>query len=240
MIKRHLATTLQSVARQTTPNWDCVVVANRGAELPNLPVQCRAVWVDLPYTPMPADATREDLDEAVRLDKGLRLLAGLRDLDTPGHVMLTDSDDWVSPRLATLVCDNSTANGWFFDKGYLYSGGPLAYLYPSDFYMFCGTSHVVRSDLLLPGDDGAEPDIEAVKTRLGSHVSIKRLLDEEGTPLRPLPFVGAVYRMGHATSDSRSGALLDHLFQGRNSSKTALGRISRLRLARLLGFGLPG
>ncbi len=155
--------------------------------------------------------------------------------------MMTDNDDWVSPHLAKFVKENPTANGWFFDQGYLYAGGALAYLHPREFFLLCGTSHIIRADLLLKEAGVDDYDLRTIKDRLGSHVRIKRILDQEGTPLAPLPFVGTTYRVGHVTSDSQSRALLGHLFPLRQSLKhplETLRRIGRLRLADQIGFDL--
>ena len=240
LIKRNLSSTLSSIGRQTFYSYRVVVVANYGAELPPIPPRCEVAWVDLSAPRSPdKGASREAFNEVVRADKGRRLLAGIQHLRPGGHIMMTDGDDWVSPHLAKLVAENPTANGWFFDRGYLYSGGALAYLHPSEFFLLCGTSHIIRADLLLESSGFEIYDLRTIKDRLGSHVRIKRILDQEGTPLAPLPFVGTTYRVGHATSDSQSRALLSHLFPMRQSVRhplETLRRIGRLRLADRTGF----
>jgi hypothetical protein len=49
---------------------------------------------------------------------------------------------------------------------------------------------------------------EYIKTMLGSHVKIGKILAEKGIPLASLPFRGAVYRIGHAGAHSMSPTLI--------------------------------
>ena len=44
-----------------------------------------------------------------------------------------------------------------------------------------------------------------VKDMLGSHRRIRDILKSKGVPLQPLPFRGAVYRVGNAGSHSGTG-----------------------------------
>jgi len=242
-LKRHLAATLASVAAQTAPNWRCVVVANHGADLPTMPAKCEVVWVELPFERLlDPNVDLEGFRNGIRKDKGLRLLAGIQHLRPTGHVMQVDGDDWISPKLAELVSIHPAANGWYFDQAYVYAGGAILYKYPRDFFLFCGTSHIIRADLLLPqGVSEDEVDLQTVMTRLGSHVFIKRYLDEEDTPLSPLPFRGAGYRVGHGNSVTQSSALFDHLFRlpdALRHPRETLRRLGRLGLARKADFKL--
>lgn len=211
-IRELIAATLRSVAAQAGGTWRIVVVANRGAALPELPRGAELQEVDFEPVMLPRRHADPDLFYSlVRLDKGRRVLAGLLHARPSGHVMVVDYDDFVSNRLAGFVAAHAGANGWFLGSGYLHSGGAEALLLEHNFHRHCGTSHVIRADLLgLPASFEAADD-EQVRRWLGAHVFIQRDLLERGSPLAPLPFPGAVYRIGHPHATSRSPTLAGHI-----------------------------
>lgn len=209
MAKHHLGLTLASIAAQTGGRWECRVVANAGADLPPLPANCSLRSVDFPLPVLPdRKQARFAYYEAIRKDKGLRIHAGMRDVSPDQHVMVVDFDDAVSNRLADFVTRNRAANGWVIQKGYIWSGGKWC-LRTNQFNRVCGTSVIVRRDLLGPLEmaDGT-PDLEPIKRYLGSHIYLKQDLAAAGTPLSVLPFAGAAYRVGNPQSTSGSGDLL--------------------------------
>ncbi len=234
-LKAQLTDTLRSISAQDDSNWNAVIIANHGADLPDLPTGFHVTRVDFPPNTLheQGKADKETFFESVRFDKGRRILAGMLDAGTMGHVMVVDDDDFVSRRLTSFVAANQQANGWYIQNGYVWGDqGKLLYLYDG-FSAFCGTSHIIRTALYeLP------PTIEAasdtyIKQILGSHIQIDEYLKRQGTPLEPLPFVGAVYRIGHFFSHSRSTDLLSHFFFHRWLLKRPIElvrRLSRLRL----------
>lgn len=196
-------------------NTHVVVVAQRGTDLPGLPSGARLVEVDLPYTPLPVPEG-PIRHAAVRRDKGARIHAGLVAAQPSGHVMVVDYDDFVSRRLAQLVADHPNAPGWVVEDGYIYDGGPLV-IKRSRFNRLCGTSLIVRADLLkIPANPG-EADIDWVDRALGSHIFLRDDLADQGTPLSPTPFPGAVYRIGHGANTSGSPSLRRMFFPARRS-----------------------
>ncbi|MFN3276388.1 MAG: hypothetical protein ACK41U_17160 [Paracoccus sp. (in: a-proteobacteria)] len=208
VLQGYLRQTLASVAAQTLGNWECVVVANADAPLPDMPPNCRIVRVDLPLPDMPDRQTQlEAYYDAVRRDKGLRIHAGLAGIADQTHVMVVDFDDFVHRRLVEHVEAHRDAAGWNISRGYVWSGGSWCFA-QSGFHYMCGTSHIVRRDLLgsFTTPEGG-PDIAAVKRRLGSHIFIHEDLAAQGNPLQDLPFAGAVYRVGNPQSTSGSGQL---------------------------------
>jgi len=203
-VKAKLAITVRSLRAQDSPAWRATIVASRGADLPADLDGIDVVYVDLPITKPDSSGPREAFYEAIRQDKGHRILAGLMHARPKGHVMVVDYDDLVSRKLAGLVARNPSANGWYVERGYFFSGGRIIYLCQTNFFEWCGTSHIIRADLLpLPArlDNASEAYI---RRTLGSHKFIKRDLAEAGTPLALLPFAGAIYRMGHSASVSGS------------------------------------
>jgi len=77
-------------------------------------------------------------------------------------------------------------------------------------------------------------DPERVRKIFGSHVFVREYLAQQGTPLLPLPFAGAVYRVGHAGAHSKSAGLLKQVFLNRELLKNPLKIVRRFARLRLL------
>ena len=234
-LKRRLAQTIRSIAGQDDARWRAIIVANEGADLPALPGNFALKQVRFPPNPMfeQGDNDREAFLDSCRLDKGRRVLTGILEADRDGYCMVVDDDDLVSSRLTSFAAGRPGGYGWYVQTGYIWGdGGRLIYEY-ADFWKFCGTSHIVRTALYeLPASvEDADPDY--LRRIFGSHVFIRGHLEARGTPLEPLPFVGAVYRIGHVGSHSKSTGLVRQVFFKREILKNPLKlaqRFSRLRL----------
>lgn len=200
VVQQNLKETLASIVAQTAPNWRAVVVTNRGAEVPPMPEGVQRIEVDLTLPTMPDRKTdRDAYFDVIRDDKGKRVLAGLGGVAPTDYVMVVDYDDWVSNQLAGFVAEHAGAPGWYLRDGYVSDGRPLIYLH-REFHEKCGTSHIVRFDLLGLSTPIEESSGTAVKKYLGSHKFVRSDLAARGEPLAPLPFPGAVYRIGGPTS----------------------------------------
>lgn len=207
-IHRNLSETAQSIANQDNPNWRCVVVANNGAELPVLPSKFVVRYVDLLLPDLPARADDEEaFYDAVRLDKGRRILHGVADANDHDYVMVVDYDDWVSARLASWVQRHIGDPGWYFRKGYVHDGSQYILLH-RDFSELCGTSHIVRKDLLGISSTWDKTPDAVIKRNLGSHIFLRHDLAESRNALSELPFPGAVYRVDYGSSNSSSESVL--------------------------------
>lgn len=234
-LKRRLSDTIRSIAGQDDLRWRAIIVANDGADLPPLPHNFVVKRVQFPPNPMfeQGDNDLEAFRDCVRLDKGRRVLAGILEAKSGGYVMVVDDDDFVSCRLTSFVASHPGENGWYVRNGYIWGdGGKLIYEY-ADFSKYCGTSHIIRTDLYeLPASvETADPD--RIRRIFGSHVFIREFLAERGKALRPLPFVGAIYRVGHAGAHSNSPGLIKQVFLNREILKNPLkllGRLARIRL----------
>ena len=202
LARRNLAATLASVASQTDPRWNGVVIANPGTDLPPMPEGFLVRYVDFPPNKLDRwDAKNQAaVVEALRSDKGNRVLAGLMELKPTQHVMVLDDDDFVSKRLVAFVAEHQNANGWFFEDGWLWSEGDWYVCAQSEFFKYCGSSHIVKAELYRLPLSAAAADQRYVRKILGSHLYTRSALEEAGTPLAPLPFAGAIYRVGHAVS----------------------------------------
>ena len=205
----NLGQTIRSIANQTLSSWQCIIVVNEGVVIPNLPENFDVCYVNLPPNILhrQGDSTLEEFRDAVRLDKGRRILAGLYYKPTIDFFMVVDDDDFIHNELVSYVSENSTENGWFIDKGYIWNDKGC-YLYKNySFNMLCGTSHIVRKKLLNLPIDIKKVSTQEIKDLLGSHVRLKNILDEAETPLLPLPFFGSVYRIGNIDGHSQTPSI---------------------------------
>ncbi|MBO9515983.1 MAG: galactosyl transferase [Variovorax sp.] len=246
-VKRTLEQTAASIANQDSNEWRAVVVANTGSDLPALPARFTVAWVD--FAPNPVhDIGRDtsqwgDRFEAFRYDKGHRVLAGL--LHDPGadHYMVVDDDDFVSSRLASFVARHPQAHGWYFGKGYVWTEGGRWIFRHSKLHKACGTTHIVRRDLMKIPATAAEAPLAHVRW-LGTHARVTEDFVAAGTPLAPLPFPGAVYRVGHGNAHSQSGTVRHMFFLRRGMLvrphvlATNLLRLRLLSPAQIEEFGM--
>jgi hypothetical protein len=234
-IKRQLGDTIRSIAQQDSDGWKAVIVANEGADLPDIPNGFEVKRVNFPPASIPdSHATpSEKIFDAIRLDKGRRILAGMLHAGEMGHVMVVDNDDFVSRRLTSFVAANQDANGWYFYDGYVWGeGGRILFLFP-DFSHLCGTSHIIRADLYQLPSSLESADENYIKQMLGSHIFVDDHLKKTGNPLSRLPFPGAIYRTNHAESISFSGSTLKQYFfrkQMLTSPAVFYERVRRLQL----------
>jgi hypothetical protein len=235
-LKANLAQTVASIANQTHDDWRGVIVANEAADLPDLPARFCVERVTFPPNDMHERGTagKEDFYEAFRVDKGRRVLSGMLRARDSRFFMIVDDDDFVSARIVQHVADNPAANGWRIQRGYVWDDGGRLLFEHDDFNHVCGTSLIVRSDLYGLPDRFEGAPLEWIKTMLGSHIRIADTLAERGTPLQTLPFRGAVYRVGHAGSHSKTPSLLVKYFLNRTAIKRPRRMLRNLRRLRLV------
>lgn len=198
LIRGMIAETLGSLERA---GGHIVVAATRGTDLPDLPKQANLVELDIPYSALP-EAEGPARHAAVREDKGRRIITGLIHAQPEGHVMVVDYDAFVCHRLVALAQSNPSSNGWYVDTGYLYDGGHFVLKIPRGFNDLCGTSLIVRADLLHIPRSIDDLDSGDFARTLGSHRFLRGDLENSGAALSPTPFPGAVYRVGHRDSTS--------------------------------------
>ncbi len=214
LLKANLTQTVASISNQTDRDWQGIIVANEGADLPDLPQGFSVVRVTFPPNVLHEidKANIEDVYDAFRADKGRRVLMGMLAARDSGFFMIVDDDDFVSARIVEHVAKNRNANGWTIDKGYIWDDGGKILLGYDDFSHLCGTSLIIRAALYGLPERFEDASLDWIKSMLGSHVRIADILAKNGTPLTPLPFHGAVYRVGHAGSHSKAPSLLVKYF----------------------------
>jgi hypothetical protein len=207
-----LADTLETLRAQTDPNIQVVVVCDRALDLPTDP---RVKVIELDWPPVdPRIALTEFETRFAILDKGTKYpiaIAAALELGTD-HIMFVDSDDFVARDLAEAVNSEPAAAGWFIDRGYILT--PKAFTPFDDFHMRCGSSNIVRADLLgaciPPGLDSSwQP--EFIRSTLDRHV----MLDVFGNHKNHAGYFGS---MGHTIVPFPTRAAAWNLGTGENVS----------------------
>lgn len=237
-----MADTLASVAAQTSPDWTCVIAAEPDADLPPLPPGVEVVTTNIPAPDLPDIRSDKRANrQAVRMDKGARIMTALVAAQPRGYVMVVDYDDLISRRLAAFCSEHSGENGWYVESGWLFGGGAFLNEYPENFSRLCGTSILVHSRLLNIPQTVEDVDFDYAGRTLGDHVFIRPDLEAAGTPLAPLPFPGAIYRVGHRNSASLSVSMFSRML---NTSimRSQDGVEQKLRYSKryLQNFRMPG
>lgn len=234
LLKANLAQTVASIANQANGDWRGIIVANEGADLPDLPERFGVVRVSFPPNDMHemGKASLEEVYDAFRADKGRRVLTGMLAARDSRFFMICDDDDFVSARIVQHVAENPDANGWTIDRGYIWDDGGRLLLGYDEFNHLCGTSLIVRSELYGLPERFEDASLDWIKSMLGSHVRIADILAERGTPLATLPFRGAVYRVAHKGSHSQAPSLLVKYFlswEAMKRPRRLLRHLGRLR-----------
>lgn len=234
--KANLAETVRSISAQTNPDWRGLIIANEGSDLPALPERFDVEWVRFPPNSKhdQGNQSREEFLDAVRLDKGSRVLKGMLRARSSRYFMLVDDDDFISSRIVQFVSEHPNANGWMIDRGYFWDDGSALLQQLDNFNRVCGTSHIIRSDLYGLPDGFEEAAVDYIKTMLGSHYRLADSMAEQGAPLAALPFRGAIYRVGQSGSHSLTPSILKMFFLNTQSIRNPLQFARDLRRLRLL------
>lgn len=137
----------------------------------------------------------------------------------PCHVMVVDSDDCVSNRLAALTTAHPNHWGWYIETGYVLDESVWRLYKVPSFYRLCGTSSIIRctSQDLVP--DG---NLTCCAITDCGHTGIVNHFQSRGTPLSTVPFVGAVYITGHM--ENHSGLSYAHVASRRKKIVDLLRR----------------
>ncbi|MEY3867398.1 MAG: hypothetical protein RLZZ338_1289 [Cyanobacteriota bacterium] len=184
---------VKSACNQTSSNFRVVVVCN---EKPNIQFQHPHVYyVEVDFqVPIYHETEEERLkgydyafySKEIALknaDKARKILTGIdfsQQLQ-PSHIMVVDSDDCISKKLAEYVDQHQDCDGWVFRKGYIYrENSKFIYMNTKTFNQTTGTSLIIKyalHKLLFENPDWYNHSFNVLP----------------GARLQPLPFVGAVY-----------------------------------------------
>jgi len=131
------------------------------------------------------------------MDQGRRILYGCQCAINQGcsYIMSVDADDLVSNKLTCFVNKNpvSTSPGWYANTGYIFlETHNIIYRYPKNLNEFCGSTNIVRSDL-IPIPDFSSYNLLDFNF-FSSHSYLKRrLIQFNNEILQPLPFRSVTY-----------------------------------------------
>ena len=181
---------VRSLCQQTSSEFRVIVVCHEKPDIEFSHPYITYIEVNFPIPIILKDKTNKGRDDQ---DKNRKVFTGLihaRQLK-PSHIMLVDADDCVSKNLTEFVNQNSQHNGWFIDRGYEYQdGSDFIYHRKSNFHRKCGTSHIVRHDLI---DPPSEVTLDDIDWNFLYHQEITNIMEKKGSPLDLLPFEGAIY-----------------------------------------------
>ncbi|WP_017314629.1 hypothetical protein [Mastigocladopsis repens] len=181
---------IKSICNQTSLEYRVIVVCHEQPRLEFHHPHITYIEVDFPPPNEP------DAFSVGHTDKGRKILKGLIHAQefSPSHTMAVDADDCVSKYLAEFVNQNHNCHGWFINKGYKYqNSSDYVYIKRRNFYKICGTCNILRYDLnQLPEKPEYNRGYGYYKFYV-DHEKVRDNLAEKGTPIKPLPFPGAVY-----------------------------------------------
>lgn len=186
--------TIRSVCNQTSSEFQVIVVCHEKPDIEFEHPNITYIKVDFPLPTWEVDTDHKSRDT----DKQKKIFVGLTYACrfNPTHVMFVDADDCVSKHLAQFVSQNPESNGWMFGKGYEYvDGSNLILLRQKGFYSRCGTSSIVKYEIIAPDKNMKVDDVN--RRWLFHGRGIKRQLLNNGFTLDILPFLGAVYITNH-------------------------------------------
>lgn len=205
LVEQMLRQSLTAWLQQTDERFVIIVVANEPFAFHDTP-RVHSVLVDFP--PPSTERTSRTGIAAVLRDKGTKNAIGLARARALGarHIMFVDADDFVSRRLTEFVAADSAAPGWTITDGWrVQMSRRSVRRHRDDFHLQCGSSHIVRIDLLPPTPFDLSASQEqlyaAIGDRLERHLGSHMHLHDD-LPLAPLPFPGALYRVGSGQSHS--------------------------------------
>jgi len=187
--------TLKSVCNQKDNNFQVVVVHH---EKPQLSFKDeRITYLSADFDP-PKLGDDLDLNYCLKnQDKSRKILMGtnLKLKEEPTHIMVVDSDDLISNKIAAYVNKNTNNGlGWFVNKGYFYrEGKKFAFYKRKDFNLLCG------SCLILGRDHVAKVIVpNPVRPKYPLDYYNHKAINIEGKKLGKLPFPGAIYSMANS------------------------------------------
>lgn len=193
-VSRLFERTIKSVCNQTSSEFQVIVVCHERPDIEFEHPNITYISVDfpLPTWEVDTDHTSRDTDKQKKIFTGLTYARSFN----PTHVMFVDADDCISKHLAQFVGQNPESNGWLFGKGYEYfDGNNSILLRQKGFYTRCGTSSIVKYEIVAPDKNLKVDDVDRRWLFHGSR--IKKQLFARGIILDSLPFPGAVYITNH-------------------------------------------
>ena len=201
-VSRLFEASLLSAYNQIDPDIRIIIVCHENPHLEKNYDE-RVEFINVDFSP-PALKGLESLErsKACMQDKWKKLRIGMIRAGSlnPNFIMIMDADDLVNHKLSQYTNAHLDSNGWIFKRGYRYQYGSK-WVYVDDRFN-CGTNAIISSKLISFPTSLASEEISQCVVLSNGHTVIEKKLAEFGTPLEPLPFMGAMYIHGHGDNDS--------------------------------------
>ena len=183
--KRHLASTINSIAGQTSADWKAVIVGNPEMDLPELPANFAFQPVDFPPNDQHERGSLgfDAFMEHVRWDKGRRCFAARDHFMQSRFTMIVDDDDFVNRNLVAFMQEGDAPNGCYIEDGYIWKNGSTLIFPTKKFHRKCGTSAIIRSALYDDLRAMFETERTFISEIFGAHLFAKPRLEHLGHPL---------------------------------------------------------
>jgi hypothetical protein len=183
--------TIKSICNQTNSNFKALVVCHEIPEINYTHENLHFIHPDF-QPPSKDNISPKEYLIKKRIDKGNKIKLGVsyasKKFNTH-YIMLVDSDDFVSNKIASFV--NSSGNelpGWFVEKGYLSFSWKNILVVTNKFNYLCGSSVIVKPNLIRHFFDKGKIDLyfDHRLTTLNSNIELKKF-----------PFYAGIYNMGN-------------------------------------------
>ena len=210
IVTNQLYSTINSIQFQKSKEWNAILVVNKGTKIPyKINENIKIFELDMPPPHINIKNkhlySKEELWSAIRYDKGMKVYHGIKNSNknSSKYIMVVDADDLIHKNIAKTV-ENNNIPGFCVKKGYIWNGKSFFCLKDKNFDEKCGTSLIIRKDLLDIDFTSNKIDKVKVMQNLGSHRFIKEKLQKNGHSLKEIEYYCSVYMVDHGENHSSS------------------------------------
>ncbi|PMG02419.1 hypothetical protein BCV00_17300 [Vibrio breoganii] len=219
----NLTSTIASLANQSLQdNWKCVLVANEGAKLPNLPSE-NFIIKRVDFKPNTNYSTKDKtlLYKSVRKDKGLRVVSGMMEVRDYKYFMVIDDDDFINKDICKFISENMDLKygGWIIGNGYIWEDGSRFMYHTSSFNHQCGSCNIINTNFVTIPESINDIDLDYISKVFGSHVFVEDEVRSKNGKIGTIPFPGAIYRVNSGNNHSGSNHPIRLMFLNRSLLK---------------------
>lgn len=211
-----LGRTLRNLRCQTSSSWRAIVVGHDRPELDEFrDERIKFLAQEMPVPTSPAEMMNDKMEKtSAGCVAAFELTTMLDDVS----LMLVDPDDLVSRQITQHVHESDDENGTYVKSGYIHSVGARWCIKSESFDRFCGTSSILRIKKNGRMCFRSVGNLSEILNK-GHHLR-RELMQQIGSPLVPLPFLGAVYTIG--TGQNWSGAVTRAFFGSKRQTLTSV------------------